>query len=441
MPRRHLLPTLALLVLPLGAALAGSTLTPDLTVRISNGLDFDEPDADCDRVAMSGNGCYVAFASMATNLVSGDGNDTRDIFVSDTKDRTLERVSIGSGGEEGDASSTAPVLSASGRLVAFASSASNLVADDDNGVEDVFVHDRKTGETTRISLGAEAVQADDESDSPAISASGRFVAFASDAENLVPGDTNDAGDIFVHDRKTGATTRVSVATFALQANDVSFAPAISANGRWVAFRSRATDLVPGDANGSEDVFLHDRKTGTTIVVSVDAAGDPQGECVGRVALSAKGRHVLFHSDAAGLVEDDGNTDEVMDSFVFDRKTGTVERVTLGPDDVEAEDGDGGGGIFAYTAALSGNGRYAVFPSAATNLVAGGTDGPQHIYVRDRKLRVTHLVSVGPDAEPGDGDSREAAVCRNGRVVAFSSDAGDLVQGDLLDFEDVFVRKW
>jgi hypothetical protein len=441
MQRRHLLPALTLVVLPLSAALAGSALTPELTVRLSNGLDFSEPDADCDRVAISAKGRFVAFASSATNLVPGDGNDTRDVFVSDTRDRTLERVSIGPGGVEGDGTSTAPALSASGRHVAFSSSATNLVADDDNGVDDVFVHDRKTGETTRVSLGPDGVQADDESDSPSISANGRFVAFASDAENLVPGDTNDAGDIFVHDRKTGTTTLVSVATSGLQANDLSLAPVLSANGRWVAFRSRATDLVPGDTNDSDDAFLHDRKTGTTIAVSADAAGVPQGECVGRVALSAKGRHVLFHSDAAGLVQDDFNAGEVMDSFVFDRKTGTVDRVTLGPDGVEAEDEDGGGGIFAFTAALSGNGRYAVFPSAATNLIISGTDGPQHVYVHDRKLHVTHLVSVGPGAEPGDADTREAAVCKNGRVVAFNSYASNLVQGDLLAFEDVFVRKW
>src|SRR5438132_1692287 len=179
--------------------------------------------------------------------------------------QTTERVSVASGGTtEGNDTSLGSALSADGRFVAFDSAATDLVAGDTNGVSDVFVHDRQTGTTERVSVASDGTQGNNASSYPALSADGRFVAFDSDATNLVAGDTNGATDVFVHDRQTGATERVSVTSGGgTQGNGNSggfFAfPALSADGRFVAFQSDATNLVTGDTNGATDVFVQDRQ--------------------------------------------------------------------------------------------------------------------------------------------------------------------------------------
>src|SRR5438132_452517 len=182
--------------------------------------------------------------------------------------QTTERVSVTSGGTEGNGASLGSALSADGRFVAFDSAATDLVAGDTNGATDVFVHDRQTGTTERVSVASGGTQANNISSYPALSADGRFVAFQSDATNLVAGDTNGATDVFVHDRQTGATERVSVASGGgTQGNRNSggfFAfPALSVDGRLVAFHSTATNLVSGDANGAYDVFVHELTVSTT----------------------------------------------------------------------------------------------------------------------------------------------------------------------------------
>jgi len=167
---------------------------------------------------------------------------------------STKRVSVASLGAQGIGDSEGPSISADGRFVAFYSSAANLVASDTNGARDVFVRDRKTGKTTRVSVDSHGAQGNGDSLIPSISADGRFVAFYSDAANLVAGDGNAAGDGFVRDRKAGRTKRVSVASHGTQGNDTSFPPSISADGRFVAFTSLANNLVAGDTNGASDIF-------------------------------------------------------------------------------------------------------------------------------------------------------------------------------------------
>ncbi len=222
---------------------------------------------------------------------------------------TTTRVSVDSaGGQANDFSGAAPSISvdtsisADGRFVVFQSDATNLVAGDTNGASDVFVHDRQTGTTTRVSVdsaGHEATGLYPASGDPAISADGRFVAFDSNATNLVAGDTNSAYDIFVHDRQTGTTTRVSVDSAGNQAN--GYDPSLSADGRFVAFTSGASNLVAGDTNGASDVFVHDRQTGTTTRVSVDSAGWQAYSFSHLPSISADGRFVAFASNATNLV--------------------------------------------------------------------------------------------------------------------------------------------
>src|SRR5690554_6282023 len=184
----------------------------------------------------------------------------------------MTRVSVASDGTESERESRNPAISADGRYVAFESSASNLVPGDTNGTLDVFVHDRVTGETTRVSVAFDGIEGEGHSRTPAISADGRYVAFESVATNLVPSYADGRYHVFVHDRVTGETTRVSDAFDGTQGNAHSGHPAISADGRYVAFDSRATNLVPDDTNNAADVFVHDRLTGETTRVSVLSGG-------------------------------------------------------------------------------------------------------------------------------------------------------------------------
>ena len=209
---------------------------------------------------ISGNGRFASYASGASNLVANDTNGVFDLFVHDLLLGVTTRVSVDSSGAEGDGSSCcSSSVSADGLLVAFRSASTNLVLGDTNATNDLFVHDRLTGVTTRVSVDSNGGEANNASSNAAISADGRFVAFGSEASNLVAVDTNAVSDFFLHDRQTGATTRVSVAKNGDQGNDASlFAPAISADGRIIAFPSEASNLVGGDTNSARDVFVHDR---------------------------------------------------------------------------------------------------------------------------------------------------------------------------------------
>ncbi len=207
--------------------------------------------------SISADGRYIAFTSSASNLVPGDTNRNSDVFVHDTVTGTTSRVSIDSDGHQANGSSWHPSISADGRHIAYGSRASNLVAGDSNGRDDVFVHDTVTGTTRRVSIDSNGNQASSDLEAPSISADGRYIAFTSQASNLVAGDTNGADDVFVHDTLTGTTRRVSTNSDGDQANASSMDPRISANGRYIAFYSYASNLVPGDTNGKLDVFVYD----------------------------------------------------------------------------------------------------------------------------------------------------------------------------------------
>jgi hypothetical protein len=216
--------------------------------------------------AINADGSVVAFDSVANTLVPDDTNRVADVFVRDRTTNTTERVSVRSNGAQGNSVSTRPALDATGNLVAFDSSATNLVRGDTNQLMDVFVHDRTTHRTQRVSVSSDEAQGTGSSNSPSIG--GGFVSFVSSSPNLVPGDTNGAEDIFVRDLATGTTERVSVSSTGEQGNSSSTLASISAGGRFVAFSSFASNLVPGDTNDAFDVFIHDRQTGVTERVSV-----------------------------------------------------------------------------------------------------------------------------------------------------------------------------
>jgi hypothetical protein len=287
------------------------------TERVSVGVTGLEGNGSSGWASLSAEGTGVAFTSLATNLVASDTNATWDVFVRDRIFGTTTRVSVDSAGIEGNGESLLGSLCADGNVVAFESAAWNLVPNDNNGFRDVFVHDRTTGATERVSVDSAGSDGNDDSGffSPAISADGNIVAFVSAATNLVGNDTNGFLDVFVHDRTTGTTERVSVDSSGLEGNDDCGAPSLSADGRLVGFQSSASNLVANDLNGTTDVFVHDRATGTTERVSVDSAGAEADSFSIGGSLAADGQHVAFDSAAADLVAGDANG--VTDAFVHE----------------------------------------------------------------------------------------------------------------------------
>ncbi len=262
-------------------------------------------------VSISADGRWVAFGSSASNLVSGDTNGVSDTFVHDRQSGTTEHVSVNSSGAQGSGGfltfgSLRPSISADGRYVAFDSDATNLVAGDTNDSTDVFVRDRQMGTTERVSIDSIGAEGIGFSESPSISADGRYVAFHSIASTLVSGDSNGTGDVFVRDRQSSTTELVSVDSGEAQADSGSLEASISVSGRYVAFTSWASNLVVGDTNTIPDVFVRDRQDGTTERVSVDSAG-AQGNGWSEVpSISADGRCVAFKSLATNLVAGDTN---------------------------------------------------------------------------------------------------------------------------------------
>ena len=297
-----------------------------VTRRVSVGPGGQQPNSLSSNPAISAHGRFVAFISDASNLVAGDTNGTIDVFVRDRVARVTRRVSVGPAGQQANSNSFEPTISADGRFVVFSSFASNLVAGDTNGAQDVFLRDRAAQVTRRVSVGPAGQQTNGNSFEPAISADGRFVAFRSLASNLVAGDTNGSYDVFVRDRVAQVTRRVSVGPGGQQANDYSVSPAISADGRFVAFFSLASNLVAGDTNNADDVFVRDRVAQLTRRVSVGPAGQEANNTSFDPAISAHGRFVVFSSDASNLVP--GDTNGAQDVFVRDRKAHVTRRVSV-----------------------------------------------------------------------------------------------------------------
>ena len=425
---KHLRLSAAIAALMVGAAASASAA--DSIELISVGLDGKAAAGQSEDGVISASGRYVAFMSYASNLVAGDRNGKLDVFVRDRFSATTERVSVGTGGVEGNGESFGPDISEDGRFVAFSSSASNLVPGDTTPYGDVFVRDRQTGTTERVSVGPGGVPSNGNSFEPAISADGRFVAFGSDASNLVAGDTNNHIDIFVRDRQTGSTVRASVRTGGAQGNDWSLPATISADGRFVAFRSEASNLVAGDTNLAADVFVRDLKDGVTERVSVSTAGVQSELNCFDPAISADGRFVAFHSGASNLVAHD--TNENSDVFVRDRVKDTTRRVSVAADGRQI---DGGGG----SAHISAQGRFVAFGSLSVISVRGEYVARHSVSVRDRPMKSTQLIATMETGLGGNNRTQPTDISPHGRFVVFTSNAANLTPGDNNHAMDVFLH--
>jgi Tol biopolymer transport system component len=505
-------------------------------------------------VALSTNWQFALFESSASDLGPGDTNKASDIFLRDLVNGVTWLVSSSTNGLPGNGASRSAVMTPDGRYVAFVSEAFNLVANDTNKIADVFVRDMQTLTTTLISVGAISTNSVASmpascSDSPEITPDGRFVAFSSTATNLVPG-LRSAGDIYVHDRMAGTNLWVSsgmrvnlaavtgqtngicstlalsadgkfvayqgsvsplgsgvnsgiilrynldtgitdlihtnapisttacnldltpdggVAAFVANSNDasgtttcvqlwdaasgattlvsgdlsgmvtsnsISSRPVMDPSGRYVVFLSNATNLVANPTPGTWHLYLRDLLAATTTLVDADTNGaGAYPTAVTVPCLSDDARYVAFESGDGGLVADDNNHN--LDVFVRDLIAGTNELISAHDPTLGTISPNGPSLMSLFSA--SADGRYIAYASEADNLVTGDTNGVRDVFVRDLAGNTNWLVSSDPDGVPGNGISTEPAISGNGRYVAFTSGATNLVVGDTNNATDIFVR--
>lgn len=449
------------------------------TTLVSSGLSGAATLEGASDLAISASGRYVAFVSASSALVANDANAAPDVFVRDRRAGTTVRASVDSAGNETHPDPGAlfdgpliasPALSDDGRFVAFTSLAPDLVPNDTNAVADVFVRDLVLGTTERVSLAAAGVEGDQHSgmatyqvcapgstcwtahvaSGVAISADGRFVAFASMASNLVANDTNGLQDVFVHDRASGACELVSVAATGA-ANSTSWFPSLSADASRVAFESFATNLVALDTNVRADVFVRDRSAGTTTRASVSSTGvqgnqqsglyfyDPPpaacAHCAGPrlvrlgSAIAADGRSVAFGTESSNLTP--GDFTYSSDVFLRELESGVTRLVS-------ADLGGHAGGT-SLLPSVSADGRFVAFLSTANDLVPSDTNPWNHdVFVRDLALETTQLVGLAADGSHPAHASRGVALAADGAQLAFSS-TGQLAPSDTNLAVDVYAR--
>jgi Tol biopolymer transport system component len=394
---------------------------------------------DATKARISADGRWVAFASNAPDLVSGQSEPSpgADVFLWDrtTGQTVLASRSAASPTTSGDGPSLDPEISADGSAVAFTSAAADLVPGQ-TGLLGIFVFDRTSGTVSLASpaAGSETAVANSNAIFPKISADGRFVAFTSAATDHVAGvtDTNQNVDVFLFDRATGTTVLVSRTTAPSPTAALGIGLGLSGDGRFVLFESLGTDLVPGqvDPLNTPDLFLFDRIAGTATLVT-HAAGAPLTAAAvnsSETSLSADGRFVAFSSMAHDLVPGQVDNRSSIDIFVYDRETGAIEMVTQAAGTV-ATAGSGG----AARPVISADGRRVAFLSNRLDL-SPGLHGPQDVYnlfVHDRPTGTNTLVSrsLGDPARLSAGDIFESFLNADGSVAAFTSTAPDLVPRD------------
>jgi len=345
------------------------------TTRVSVGWMGAEANGGSYEPSISADGRYIAFSSDASNLVSDDTNSSTDAFVYDTMVGQTRRVSVDSGGGEGNAVSYSSAISSNGSVVVFTSLASNLVAGDTNAVWDVFVYEMATGATTRVSVDSSGSEANYGSGSSDVSGDGTIITFCSYASNLVANDTNYASDVFVHDRASGQTNRVSVDSLGIEGSLASYDPRISDDGTLVVFRSEASNLVSSDNNGTTDIFVRDRLLGQTTRVSVDSIGSESNGGSFSPGISADGTTVSFSSYGSNLVS--GDTNGTSDIFMRDLVTGETMVASM------SSAGIFGDGPCYGSTSVSGDGGAVAFESDATNLVDDDTNGTVDAFVHER----------------------------------------------------------
>jgi Tol biopolymer transport system component len=407
---------------------AGSALG-QVTRRISVSTAGTQGNSGSGSPWFSADARYMAFGSLATNFVAGDANGVGDIFVRDTVTGTTECLSLTPSGVTGNGPSGVPFISPDGRYVGYWSLATDLVAADTNGFEDIYLYDRATGTLELVSAGPSGSPGNGATgDFARMSSDGRFVAFTSEASDLVAGDANGRVDVFVRDRLAGTTELVSVDSSGGQADDDCQFPSISADGRFVAFHSRADNLVAGDTNGYEDIFIRDRQLGTTERVNLGPGGvqgDADSSCP---VISLDGGFVAFESQALDLAP--GAPSGWRNHLLLDRQTGVIEFIAKNRPYAFDWDTD---------LEVTPGGRFVAFTSWADDVIPGDTNGAPDVFIRDRQLGTVERVSVSSGGAQVQALTFDMCVSDDGRFVAFYSQAPNLVPMDTNGSGDVFQR--
>ncbi|MDP9815034.1 TolB family protein [Spirilliplanes yamanashiensis] len=418
----------------MGAAPSAWADEPAGTSRVTIGYDGEEANGSSTFSAISGDGRVVAFQSNALNIVRGDLTRNSDVFVRDLATGVSSRVSVSSAGVPSRGSSSSVALSYDGRVVVFQSAASDLVPGDTNKVADIFVHDRETGATTRVSVATDGTEGNGPSTAPQVSADGRWVTFGTTATNLAPGAVGPKSKVLLHDRETGATTEVSVRPDGTSGTADSQLPTISADGRYVAFLSYDWRIVPAARSVHLSAYVRDVQAGTTVRINntpLSSLGYAIPKPHVPVTVSADGRYASILTDGV-MVEGDDN--RVTDVYRVELATGAVVRVSVGADGVQA---DRASGLTVTGAPMSADGRYVAFDSEARNLVADDANEARDIFVRDTVDGTTTRVSAG--AVPSTRGSYFPAISADGGAVVFSTD-GALVDGDTNNLSDIHLHR-
>lgn len=429
---------------PSAADAAASTPVPPAGGRMElvavgpDGVHGDDYSGD---PSISASGRYVAFDSDSTNLVPVDANgDVTDVFLRDRKAKRTTLLSVSSRGVQGDDYSYVPMLANDGSAAAFMSDATNLVRGDTDGVTDVFVRNLAKGTTVLASLGNEGQRCDEACLLTAISDNGRYVAFATASSTLDARTGADHLNYFIRDRERDKTVLVTrgmggVAADAPEESDDgeydSFGT-FSADARYLAYASGASNLVAGDSNGALDVFRYDMATKRSVLVSVASGGAATGDDQSNAPkISADGRLVAFYSRATNLLATP-TTDGLDQAYVRDMDAGTTRMVTA--------PGGGAPNGYTYPTGISPDGRHLLLVSDATNLVAGVSDGNYHAFVYDMAARTFRVADMSASGALGDDDADNyiGDIAGDGTTVAFETDATNLVPGDVNDSDDAFV---
>lgn len=395
--------------------------------------------------SFSTDGRFVAFTSSATDLVPADTNGQADVFVRDLQAGTTELISINASGDDsGNGRSTRAQVSADGRYVLFLSDADDLVANDSNTVDDVFLHDRQIGSTILVSANAAGSDSGNGASNPhGMTPDGRLVVFSSAADDLGPNDTNGVDDVYLRDVEAGTTMLISVNAAGDDAGGGgTFSGArhqsISDDGRFVAFSSDATDLDASitDSNGLSDGFLRDVAAMTTTLISTNASGDDSANgSTSDIRISADGSTIAIATQATNVLNVTDNN-AGLDIYVVDRQSGTKSLVTV--NDLDTGTGDDGA---RNDPRLSADGRFIAWESRASDLIAGADSNAMFdVFLRDLDAGSTVLASAnGNGTNSGNDASEDAQISDDGRFVYFESRATDLTTiSDSNGEKDTFV---
>ncbi len=417
-------------------ALAASAWAPAQVIeRVSVSTAGVQGNADSmvigGRRVVSEDGRFVVFTSWATNLVPDDTNGVQDVFVRDRWLGTTARVSVDLAGGNADGPSFDASISADGRYVVFTSAATDLVPGDRNWQFDIFRRDLWLGTTTRVSVTPDGGDPADDSAGPSISSDGRYVGFVSWARQLTPDDPDwSRRDVFVRDMTLGTTTLATIGADGSDAEEDCWEAAISGDGRRISFITTADNLVANDGNTWMDVFARDLDAAETIRISLDANGGDPDNRSRHPRLSDDGHWVAFRSNATDLVS--GDTNDQADIFIRDLDRGITNRINLSNIGEQAADGG------SWFPDLSGDGRYVAYLSDAANLFPGDTNACGDIVGHDRVTGVTTDLSVPAGGGLSDRWSNNPSLSRDGRYVVFESLATNMVPGDTNDLWDVFI---